>query len=246
MLCVFKTFVLIFVCFFKAQTVKHNARNAKIMSSTPITFHWLNSNRLLFFLLHVKSCSLGTIMFMKFACAPSGLQSHEAHEPARSPSMLSAVRSAMDSLHLPVARVSFLRPLPQEDQQRLHYDVYTEQSQNGRSCERLSGVLCYITLCNDSLYVCVQVLGLILWIVCWTDLFSSFHEISQNKSVAPVYFVTPLIVGMTMVSANRRWMCWLCPVCLILLSVLLYSGLSDSKNFLACPKKASFNNDSFS
>ncbi|XP_050979759.1 ATP-binding cassette sub-family C member 3 isoform X2 [Labeo rohita] len=46
------------------------------------------------------------------------------------------------------------------------------------------------------------VLGLILWIVCWTDLFSSFHEISQNKSVAPVYFVTPLIVGMTMLLAT--------------------------------------------
>uniref|UniRef100_A0A8C2H4R1 ABC-type glutathione-S-conjugate transporter n=1 Tax=Cyprinus carpio TaxID=7962 RepID=A0A8C2H4R1_CYPCA len=46
------------------------------------------------------------------------------------------------------------------------------------------------------------VLGLILWIVCWTDLFSSFHEMSQNQSKPPIYFVTPLIVGMTMVSVN--------------------------------------------
>uniref|UniRef100_A0A8C1IM41 ATP-binding cassette, sub-family C (CFTR/MRP), member 3 n=1 Tax=Cyprinus carpio TaxID=7962 RepID=A0A8C1IM41_CYPCA len=46
------------------------------------------------------------------------------------------------------------------------------------------------------------VLGLILWIVCWTDLFSSFHEMSQNQSKPPIYFVTPLIVGMTMLLAT--------------------------------------------
>ncbi|XP_067225111.1 ATP-binding cassette sub-family C member 3 isoform X4 [Chanodichthys erythropterus] len=46
------------------------------------------------------------------------------------------------------------------------------------------------------------VLGLILWIVCWTDLFSSFHEMNQNQSKPPIYFVTPLIVGMTMLLAT--------------------------------------------
>ncbi|XP_051770131.1 ATP-binding cassette sub-family C member 3 isoform X5 [Ctenopharyngodon idella] len=48
------------------------------------------------------------------------------------------------------------------------------------------------------------VLGLILWIVCWTDLFSSFHEMNQNPPIpiAPIYFVTPLIVGMTMLLAT--------------------------------------------
>ncbi|KAK2876925.1 hypothetical protein Q8A67_021021 [Cirrhinus molitorella] len=46
------------------------------------------------------------------------------------------------------------------------------------------------------------VLGLILWIICWTDLFASFHEMSQNQSKAPIYFVTPLIVGMTMLLAT--------------------------------------------
>uniref|UniRef100_A0A671QUL1 Canalicular multispecific organic anion transporter 2-like n=1 Tax=Sinocyclocheilus anshuiensis TaxID=1608454 RepID=A0A671QUL1_9TELE len=46
------------------------------------------------------------------------------------------------------------------------------------------------------------VLGLMLWIVCWTDLFSSFHEMSQNQSKPPIYFVTPLIVGMTMLLAT--------------------------------------------
>lgn len=55
--------------------------------------------------------------------------------------MLSAVCPAMGSLHLPLADVSFLHPLPQDEQQRLHHDVYTEQNQNGRRCERLRGVL---------------------------------------------------------------------------------------------------------
>ncbi|XP_077085852.1 ATP-binding cassette sub-family C member 3 isoform X2 [Siphateles boraxobius] len=45
-------------------------------------------------------------------------------------------------------------------------------------------------------------LGLILWIVCWTDLFSSFHEMNQNHIRPPIYFVTPLIVGMTMLLAT--------------------------------------------
>lgn len=49
-------------------------------------------------------------------------------------------------------------------------------------------------------FVCVQVLGLILWIVCWTDLFSAFHEMNEGQPKPPIYFVTPLIVGMTMVS----------------------------------------------
>ncbi len=81
------------------------------------------------------------LVFITFARVPSGLQSHEAHKPAGSPSMLSAVRPAMDSLHLPVAHVSLLHLLPQDEQQRLHHDVYIEQNQNGRRCERLSGVL---------------------------------------------------------------------------------------------------------
>ncbi|KAK7134168.1 hypothetical protein R3I93_017543 [Phoxinus phoxinus] len=45
-------------------------------------------------------------------------------------------------------------------------------------------------------------LGLILWIVCWTDLFSSFHEMNQNRILPPIFFVTPLIVGMTMLLAT--------------------------------------------
>ncbi|XP_010213938.1 PREDICTED: uncharacterized protein LOC104568738, partial [Tinamus guttatus] len=41
------------------------------------------------------------------------------------------------------------------------------------------------------------VAGVLLWGVSWADLFYSFHEVLQNRPVPPVYFVTPLIVGIT-------------------------------------------------
>ncbi|XP_025062211.1 multidrug resistance-associated protein 1 isoform X6 [Alligator sinensis] len=41
-------------------------------------------------------------------------------------------------------------------------------------------------------------LGLILWIVCWADLFYSFWERSQNIFLAPVFFVSPTVLGITM------------------------------------------------
>uniref|UniRef100_A0A8D2ZPE6 ATP-binding cassette, sub-family C (CFTR/MRP), member 3 n=1 Tax=Scophthalmus maximus TaxID=52904 RepID=A0A8D2ZPE6_SCOMX len=44
--------------------------------------------------------------------------------------------------------------------------------------------------------------GLLLWIVCWTDLFSTFHELRQGISHPPIYFVTPLVLGMTMLLAT--------------------------------------------
>ncbi|XP_010893754.2 canalicular multispecific organic anion transporter 2 isoform X1 [Esox lucius] len=46
------------------------------------------------------------------------------------------------------------------------------------------------------------VFGLVLWIVCWADLFGTFHELQQGKTQAPIYFVTPLVVGMTMLLAT--------------------------------------------
>ncbi|XP_073722695.1 ATP-binding cassette sub-family C member 3 isoform X2 [Misgurnus anguillicaudatus] len=46
------------------------------------------------------------------------------------------------------------------------------------------------------------VLGLVLWIVCWTDLFSAFHELNEGHPKPPIYFITPLIVGMTMLLAT--------------------------------------------
>ncbi|XP_044034326.1 ATP-binding cassette sub-family C member 3 isoform X1 [Siniperca chuatsi] len=46
------------------------------------------------------------------------------------------------------------------------------------------------------------VFGLLLWIVCWTDLFYTFHELRQGNSQPPIYFVTPLVLGMTMLLAT--------------------------------------------
>uniref|UniRef100_A0A668V5I2 ATP-binding cassette, sub-family C (CFTR/MRP), member 3 n=1 Tax=Oreochromis aureus TaxID=47969 RepID=A0A668V5I2_OREAU len=40
--------------------------------------------------------------------------------------------------------------------------------------------------------------GLLLWIVCWTDLFYTLHEGNQP----PIYYVTPLVLGMTMLLAT--------------------------------------------
>ncbi|XP_038591350.1 canalicular multispecific organic anion transporter 2 isoform X1 [Micropterus salmoides] len=46
------------------------------------------------------------------------------------------------------------------------------------------------------------VFGLLLWIVCWTDLFYTFHELRQGHSQPPIYFITPLVLGMTMLLAT--------------------------------------------
>ncbi|XP_061912298.1 ATP-binding cassette sub-family C member 3 isoform X1 [Entelurus aequoreus] len=46
------------------------------------------------------------------------------------------------------------------------------------------------------------VFGLLLWIVCWTDLFYTFHEMQQETSEPPIFFVTPLVLGMTMLLAT--------------------------------------------
>ncbi|KAM5135322.1 ATP-binding cassette sub-family C member 3 [Mantella aurantiaca] len=44
--------------------------------------------------------------------------------------------------------------------------------------------------------------GVLLWCVCWADLFYSFHKLVQNEAPPPVFFVTPLIVGITMIAAT--------------------------------------------
>uniref|UniRef100_A0A3Q1G5Y0 ATP binding cassette subfamily C member 3 n=1 Tax=Acanthochromis polyacanthus TaxID=80966 RepID=A0A3Q1G5Y0_9TELE len=46
------------------------------------------------------------------------------------------------------------------------------------------------------------VFGLLLWIVCWADLFYTFHELRQGLSQPPIYFITPLVLGMTMLLAT--------------------------------------------
>ncbi|NXP45468.1 MRP3 protein, partial [Heliornis fulica] len=45
-------------------------------------------------------------------------------------------------------------------------------------------------------------LGVLLWCVSWADLFYAFHELLQNRTPPPVYFVTPLIVGITVLLAT--------------------------------------------
>ncbi|KAM9779656.1 multidrug resistance-associated protein 1-like [Neosynchiropus ocellatus] len=45
--------------------------------------------------------------------------------------------------------------------------------------------------------------GALLWIVCWADLFYSFWERNHSSSVpAPVYFVSPTLLGLTMLLAT--------------------------------------------
>ncbi|NWW72978.1 MRP3 protein, partial [Climacteris rufus] len=44
--------------------------------------------------------------------------------------------------------------------------------------------------------------GVVLWCVSWADLFYSFHELLQNRTPPPVYFVTPLVVGITVLLAT--------------------------------------------
>uniref|UniRef100_A0A2R9BIW1 ABC-type glutathione-S-conjugate transporter n=1 Tax=Pan paniscus TaxID=9597 RepID=A0A2R9BIW1_PANPA len=46
------------------------------------------------------------------------------------------------------------------------------------------------------------VLGVLLWCVSWADLFYSFHGLVHGRAPAPVFFVTPLVVGVTMLLAT--------------------------------------------
>ncbi|XP_021067908.1 canalicular multispecific organic anion transporter 2 [Mus pahari] len=45
-------------------------------------------------------------------------------------------------------------------------------------------------------------LGVLLWCVSWVDLFYSFHGLIHGSSPAPVFFVTPLVMGVTMLLAT--------------------------------------------
>ncbi|KAJ8344971.1 hypothetical protein SKAU_G00291640 [Synaphobranchus kaupii] len=61
---------------------------------------------------------------------------------------------------------------------------------------------------HDRGYICMThlnkaktVLGLLLWAVCWADVFYSFWERNQGVAIAPVYLVSPTILGITMLLA---------------------------------------------
>ncbi|XP_073071630.1 multidrug resistance-associated protein 1 isoform X5 [Manis javanica] len=45
-------------------------------------------------------------------------------------------------------------------------------------------------------------LGFLLWIICWADLFYSFWERSWGKFLAPVFLVSPTLLGITMLLAT--------------------------------------------
>uniref|UniRef100_A0A8C8VR12 Multidrug resistance-associated protein 1 n=1 Tax=Pelusios castaneus TaxID=367368 RepID=A0A8C8VR12_9SAUR len=45
-------------------------------------------------------------------------------------------------------------------------------------------------------------LGLLLWIICWADLFYSFWERSQNIFQPPIFFISPTVLGITMLLAT--------------------------------------------
>ncbi|XP_040856624.1 ATP-binding cassette sub-family C member 3 isoform X2 [Ochotona curzoniae] len=45
-------------------------------------------------------------------------------------------------------------------------------------------------------------LGVLLWCISWADLFYSFHGLLHGQGPAPVFFVTPLVVGVTMLLAT--------------------------------------------
>ncbi|TFK05753.1 nucleoporin Nup37 [Platysternon megacephalum] len=45
-------------------------------------------------------------------------------------------------------------------------------------------------------------LGLLLWIICWADLFYSFWERSQNIFRPPVFVISPTVLGITMLLAT--------------------------------------------
>ncbi|XP_074198909.1 ATP-binding cassette sub-family C member 3 isoform X2 [Camelus bactrianus] len=45
-------------------------------------------------------------------------------------------------------------------------------------------------------------LGVLLWCISWADLFYSFHGLVHGWAPAPIFFVTPLVVGVTMLLAT--------------------------------------------
>lgn len=55
--------------------------------------------------------------------------------------------------------------------------------------------------------LCPQALGVLLWCISWVDLFYSFHGLVHGSSPAPVFFITPLLVGITMVSVGPGMLC---------------------------------------
>uniref|UniRef100_A0A673I2T8 Multidrug resistance-associated protein 1 n=1 Tax=Sinocyclocheilus rhinocerous TaxID=307959 RepID=A0A673I2T8_9TELE len=72
---------------------------------------------------------------------------------------------------------------------------------------------------NDRGYICMThlnraktVIGFTLWLICWADVFYSFWERSHGAAIAPVYLVSPTMLGVTMVRPGfhkRKFSCFL-------------------------------------
>uniref|UniRef100_A0A8C2F591 Multidrug resistance-associated protein 1 n=1 Tax=Cyprinus carpio TaxID=7962 RepID=A0A8C2F591_CYPCA len=62
---------------------------------------------------------------------------------------------------------------------------------------------------NDRGYICMThlnrakiVIGFTLWLICWADVFYSFWERGHDATIAPVYLVSPTMLGVTMLLAT--------------------------------------------
>uniref|UniRef100_A0A8C1JAS4 Multidrug resistance-associated protein 1 n=1 Tax=Cyprinus carpio TaxID=7962 RepID=A0A8C1JAS4_CYPCA len=62
---------------------------------------------------------------------------------------------------------------------------------------------------NDRGYICMThlnraktAIGFTLWLICWADVFYSFWERSHGATIAPVYLVSPTMLGVTMLLAT--------------------------------------------
>ncbi|XP_067238284.1 multidrug resistance-associated protein 1 isoform X1 [Chanodichthys erythropterus] len=62
---------------------------------------------------------------------------------------------------------------------------------------------------HDCGYICMThlnraktVIGFTLWLICWADVFYSFWERSRGATIAPVYLVSPTMLGITMLLAT--------------------------------------------
>lgn len=59
--------------------------------------------------------------------------------------------------------------------------------------------LCWLLQCST--FFSLQAVCLLLWVVCWSDVFYTFWERSQGTNFPLVYLVSPTLIGLTMVRA---------------------------------------------
>uniref|UniRef100_A0A673JQ38 Multidrug resistance-associated protein 1 n=1 Tax=Sinocyclocheilus rhinocerous TaxID=307959 RepID=A0A673JQ38_9TELE len=57
-------------------------------------------------------------------------------------------------------------------------------------------------LCSSHVTLLQQAIGFTLWLICWADVFYSFWERSHGATIAPVYLVSPTMLGVTMLLAT--------------------------------------------